>query len=69
MIRETADKYTQENYSVVVRVIQSEYIFLKRVMINTGYAFAGVEKILRETILIIYSLEIEIYPTHSRNFK
>ena len=48
MIRETAGKYPQENYAMVVRAIQSEYIFLQRVkkkhkicIIRSGEASPG----------------------------
>ena len=48
-IIKTEGKYTQEYYSAVVRVIQSEWIFLQRVTKNTGCVFAGVENLLWET--------------------
>ena len=51
MIIETAGKYPQENYGMVVRVIQLEWIILQRVTENTGYVFARVEKFLQETLL------------------
>ena len=35
-ISETAEKYPQESYAVVVRVIQLEWIFLQRVTWDTG---------------------------------
>ena len=46
-----ADKYPQESYSAVAHEIQSECIFLKRVTKDTGQAFTGMEKVLRETFL------------------
>ena len=49
MISETAGKYPQESYAAVVCVIQSEWIFLQCVTWDTGYAFTGVEKMVRET--------------------
>ena len=36
---------------MVIRAIQSEWIFLQRVTINMGDAFAGVKKINQETFL------------------
>ena len=35
----------------MVRAVQLEWIFLQRVTWDTGYAFAGVEKMIRETFL------------------
>ena len=45
-ISEIAEKYPQESYAAVVCEIQPEWIFLQHVTKNTGYAFAGVEKLL-----------------------
>ena len=45
-ISKTAGKYPQESYAIVVRAIQSEWIFLQRVTWDTGDPFAGVEKII-----------------------
>ena len=39
------------SYATMVRGIHSEWIFLQRVMHDMGDAFAGVEKLLRETFL------------------
>ena len=50
-IRKTAGKYPQDSYTAVVRTIQSEWIFLQHVTWDTWDAFAGVEKIIRETFL------------------
>ena len=50
-IRETVGKHPQESYSAVVRVVQSECIFLQRVTSNMGYTFIGVENIIWETFL------------------
>ena len=50
-ISETVGKYPQESYAAVVRTIQSEWIFLQRVTWDTGDAFGGVEKMIRENIL------------------
>ena len=50
-ISETAGKYPQESYAEVIRAIQSEWIFLQRVTWDTGYAFMGVKKMIRETFL------------------
>ena len=44
-------KYHQESYAMMVRTIQLEWVFSKRVTKNTGYAFAGVEQLLRENFL------------------
>ena len=44
-------EYTQESYAAVLRAIQSELIFLQRVTIDMGGAFAGVEKMIWETFL------------------
>ena len=45
-ISETAGQYPQEIYATVVRVIQSEWIFLQRVTWDMGDTFTGVEKIV-----------------------
>ena len=45
-ISETVGKYPQESYAVVVRVILSEWIFLQRVTMYAGDAFAGVENMI-----------------------
>ena len=37
-----AEKYPQERYSVVVHVLQLEWIFLQRITNNTGDAFVKV---------------------------
>ena len=51
MISKTMGKYPQESYTVVLRAIQSEWIFLQRVTWNSGDAFRGVEKMIRENFL------------------
>ena len=51
MVRETAVKYPQESYATVVRVIQSEWIFLQRVTWDTGDLLVGLGKMIRETFL------------------
>ena len=51
-VTKTAWKYLQESYAAVVRDIQSERIFLQRVMKDMGQAFAVMEKILWETFLL-----------------
>ena len=51
MITETAGEYLQDSSTVVVFVIQSEWIFLQCVTKDKGHAFAGVEKLLWETFL------------------
>ena len=50
-ITKTAKKYPQESYDTLVYTIQLECIFSKRIKKYTWYAFAGVEKIIRETFL------------------
>ena len=50
-ISKTAGKYPLESYAAVVRVIQSEWIFLQHITWETGDMFAGVEKMLREKFL------------------
>ena len=50
-IRKTTGKFPQESYAIVVRAIQSEWIFLQQVAWGTGDSFAGVEKMIRETFL------------------
>ena len=40
-ISETAGKYPHESYAIVVRAIQSEWIFIQRVIWETGDAFVG----------------------------
>ena len=47
----TMDKYPQESYATVDRVIQPEWKFLQRVKKTTGQAFEGLEKFLQETFL------------------
>ena len=47
----TAVEYPQDSYSTVVRVIQSEWIFLQRVTWDMGDTFTGVEKIVCENFL------------------
>ena len=51
MIRETARKYLQDCFAVMVRAIQLEYIFLQHVTKNTECAFTGAERLLQETFL------------------
>ena len=51
MISKTAGKYLQESCVVVAYVIQSEWIFLKKITWVTGVAFAGVEKMIWGTFL------------------
>ena len=47
----TIGKYPQDSCAVVIRSIQSEWIFLQRVTWDTEDEFAGVEKMIRETFL------------------
>ena len=56
-IRKTAVKYLQESYATVVHEIQSEWIFLQHVTWDTGDAFVGVEKMIREMFFLIFYLE------------
>ena len=44
-------KYPQKSYSTVVCTVQSEWIFLKRVIKYMEQKFAGVENFLQETFL------------------
>ena len=46
--RKTVEKYPQESYAMVYRVVQLEWIFLQRVTKDTGQAFTGMEKVLQE---------------------
>ena len=48
MIIKTAGKCPQDSYAVVVWAIQSEWIFLQRIIWDTGDAVAGVENMLWE---------------------
>ena len=50
-ISKTAGKYPQESYAAVVCAIQLELIFLQHINWDTGDAFAGVDKMIRETFL------------------
>ena len=45
-------KYPQDSYAAVVRVIQSEWIFLQHFTWDTGDLFVGVKKMIRETFLL-----------------
>ena len=47
----TAGGYPQDSYSAVVRVVQSEWIFLQLVTWYMGDTFTGVEKIVWENFL------------------
>ena len=48
---EMVEEYPQVSYAVVVCLVQLEWIFLERVKKDTGYTFAGVDKLLWETFL------------------
>ena len=50
-LRKTAGKYTKESYAMVVRLIQSEWIFPQRFANNTGDAFSGVANMIQEIFL------------------
>ena len=50
-IIKNAGKYPQQSYNTVAHAIQSQWIFLQHITWETGYALAGVEKMLRETFL------------------
>ena len=52
-----SNKYPQEIYATVAYEIQPEWIFLQRVTKNTGHAFEGLEKVLREKFCLVFSLE------------
>ena len=45
-ISETAGGYSHGIYTAVVRLIQSQWIFLQCITKNKGYAFAGVQNLL-----------------------
>ena len=60
IIRETADKYTQESYSPVVHAIQYECIFLQRATKNMGDKFAGVGKMLQEKFPSLFSRKSKV---------
>ena len=51
MISETAEKYTRGSYTTVTRAVRLEWIFLQRVTWDTGGAFVGVERLIRESFL------------------
>ena len=55
--RKTAEKYPQESYAMVYRVVQLEWIFLQRVTKDTGQAFTGMEKVLQDFFSLVCSLE------------
>ena len=46
-----AGKCPQESYDAVFHAVKLEWIFLKLLTKDTGQAFAGVGKVLRETSL------------------
>ena len=48
-ISKTVGRYPQESHATVVRAILSEWTFLQLITRNKGYAFIGMEKLLRET--------------------
>ena len=50
-LSKTMDKYHQESYAVADCEFQSKLIFLQRTMKETGQAFTGLKKFLRETFL------------------
>ena len=50
-LRETADKYPPGSYALADHAVQSEWIFLQRVIKDTGQAFVELENFLRETFL------------------
>ena len=49
--------YTHQSSTMVISVIQSECIFLKRVTKDTGQAFVGLEKFMQQDVLLVFSLE------------
>ena len=54
---------------MVVRAIQLDWIFLQCITSNTGYVFAGIEKLLQEKNPVPFLQKIEIYHTPHRNSK
>ena len=50
-LRKTADNYPQESYTAVARAVQLEWIFLQRVVKDTGQAFTGLERVLQDNFL------------------
>ena len=53
----------------MAQAIQSQWIFLKRVTKNTGYVFAGVDKLLWDIFASPLLHKNEISLIHSRNLK
>ena len=68
-IRKTANKYPQESYSAVDRVVQSEWIFLQCVTKETVEAFTGLGNLYGKPFCLVFSLEIEILPPNYRSSK
>ena len=50
-VTETAGKYLHNIYAAVIHEIQTDRIFLQRVIKDTGKAFSGVEKVLQGFVL------------------
>ena len=50
-LSKTVGKYPHESYTTVVSAIQPQWIFLQHVTWDTGDAFMGVEKKIRENFL------------------
>ena len=50
-ISKTAGKYPQDSYAVVVRAIQSEWIFLQHAIWDMGDASTGVDKMIQGKFL------------------
>ena len=62
-ISETVGKYPQKSYAVVVRAIQSKWIFLQRFTWDTGDVFMGVEEMIWKHFCLVFSLERQ-KPSH-----
>ena len=56
MISKTTEKYIQNIYAVVLCATQSEWVFLQRVTTNTGDAFVGVEKMIKNVFVSSFFL-------------
>ena len=68
-ISKTVGKYPQGSYAAGVCEIQSVWIFLQCVTWDTGYAFAGVEKMIWGFFALYFLQKDENPLTHCRNSK
>ena len=67
--QKTANKYPQESYAAVDRVVQLEWIFHQCVTKERVKAFMGLRKICGKTFCLVFSLGIEILPPNFRSSK